>query len=341
MKILIASDAWHPQVNGVVRSLTSTIQKVREMGHEVETITPDLFRTIPCPAYPEIRLATFVKRKVYRILDRFRPDAIHIATEGPLGLAVRGVCLRKRLPFTTSYATKFPEYVHARFRLPVDWTYRLMRWFHSPSAGVMVSTTTLQQELEDWGFRNTVMWTRGVDIRLFRPIQSDVFPYPRPIQLYVGRVAVEKNLDAFLSLETPGTKVVVGDGPQLGALRRAYPDVRFEGMFQGEDLARRYAAADVFVFPSLTDTFGLVMLEALASGVPVAAFPVAGPKDVIQDPRVGVLSNDLGEAIAGALKLDPAWCREYAMRYSWERVASRFIGNLAPVNAEQPLAVSD
>lgn len=328
MKILIATDAWHPQVNGVVRSLSTTIRLLQKMGHEVITITPDQFRTIPCPSYPEIRLAMFAKRPICRILDQTCPDAIHIATEGPIGLAVRSVCRKMRLPFTTSYATRFPEYIQARFKIPSSWTYRLLRWFHKPSAGVMVATPALQEELTNRGFSNTKLWTRGVDTRLFRPADSRELPHRRPILLYVGRVAVEKNLNAFLSLDTPGTKIIVGDGPQLKQLKARYPEVVFDGVLQGEDLARRYAAADVFVFPSRTDTFGLVMLEALASGVPVAAYPVPGPRDVIRDPRVGILSEDLGAAIHQALKLDPGWCREYAMQYSWERVTHLFLQNI-------------
>ncbi len=339
MKIVIATDAWYPQVNGVVRSLSNTKEQLEKMGHQIVMITPEQFRTVPCPSYPEIRLAMFAKRRVKRILRNASPDAVHIATEGTLGLACRNACMQMNLPFTTSYATRFPEYVQKRFKFPVSWTYRMLRWFHRPSAGVMVSTPTLAQELKDRGFSNTKLWARGVDTRLFRPIHSDVFPYTRPIQLYVGRVAVEKNLDAFLSLDTPGTKVVIGDGPQLKELRKRYPDAVFGGVHKGEELARRYAAADVFVFPSRTDTFGLVMLEALASGVPVAAYPVPGPKDVIRDPRVGVLSEDLGEAVRLALQLDPSWCREYATRYSWERVAAMFLRNIYPVEETTPTSV--
>lgn len=338
MKILIATDAWYPQVNGVVRSLTTTIDRLEKMGHEIVTITPDQFHTIPCPSYPEIRLAAFTRSRIDQVLRNSCPDAVHIATEGTIGLGCRNACLRLGMPFTTAYATRFPEYVQARFRIPVKVTYRMLKWFHRPSAGVMVSTPTLAEDLKSRGFTNAKLWTRGVDTRLFRSVHSDVLPYPKPIQLYVGRVAVEKNLEAFLSLDTPGTKVVIGDGPQLVDLQRCFPAAVFEGVHKDEELARRYAAADVFVFPSRTDTFGLVMLEALASGVPVAAYPVPGPADVIRDPRVGILSEDLADAVKRALELDPSWCRGYATQYSWERVATLFLKNLCPVETTVPTA---
>ncbi|HKJ73160.1 MAG TPA: glycosyltransferase family 1 protein [Alphaproteobacteria bacterium] len=339
MKILIVSDAWYPQVNGVVRTLDTIRREVEKLGHEVHMITPDQFRTFPCPTYPEIRLALFPKSSIARAIDESRPDAIHIATEGPLGQAARRVCLRRKLPFTTAYHTRFPEYIQARFRIPLSLTYRLMRRFHAPSRGIMVATPSVRQDLETRSFAACVPLSRGVDLSQFKPGQKGLLDDQRPILLYVGRVAVEKNLDAFLSLDTPGTKYVVGDGPSLEAMREKYTDVRFLGARHGEDLAAIYAAADVFVFPSLTDTFGLVLLEALASGLPIAAYPVAGPKDVLAghycsadkpDPKaVGCLDNDLGRAIDAALTLSPERCLAYARTFSWERVAQQFVDNLA------------
>ena len=338
MKILLVTDAWFPQVNGVVRTLSTVADELRGMGHVVEVVSPDRFRTIPCPTYPEIRLALFPKTGIKRILDAFQPDAIHIATEGPLGWAARRLCLRRRLPFTTSFHTKFPEYIHARFRVPVRWGYALMRRFHGPSKGVMVATKSLATTLEDVGFDNIKMWTRGVDTALFRPREAagekTIFGNrDRPVFLFCGRVAVEKNIEAFLALDLPGTKVVVGDGPLMDSLKGRYPATVFTGYKQGEELARHIAAADVFVFPSLTDTFGLVLLEALASGVPVAAYPVTGPIDVILDEAVGCLDEDLGKAARTALEKDPAACRAYAEGYSWRACAELFFGNLAPFGA--------
>ncbi len=331
MKILLVTDAWFPQVNGVVRTLSTVADELREMGHAVEVVSPDRFRTIPCPTYPEIRLALFPKTGIKRVIDSFGPDAIHIATEGPLGWAARRLCLRRKLPFTTSFHTKFPEYVHARFRVPVRWGYALMRRFHGPSKGVMVATRSLAETLEGVGFDNIKMWTRGVDTALFRPREKALFGNrDRPVFLFCGRVAVEKNIEAFLALDLPGTKVVVGDGPLMDGLKGRYPETVFTGYKKGEELARHIASADVFVFPSRTDTFGLVLLEALACGVPVAAFPVTGPIDVIQDEAVGCLDEDLGEAARTALEKEPAACRAYAEGYSWRACAEIFFGNLAP-----------
>lgn len=334
MKILIVTDAWFPQVNGVVRTLSTVAEELREMGHRVEVISPDSFKTIPCPTYPEIRLALFPKIRIKRILEEFKPDAIHIATEGPLGWAARRLCLRRGLPFTTSFHTKFPEYIHARFRVPVRWGYALMRRFHRPSKGVMVATRSLAKTLEGVGFDNIKMWTRGVDTDLFQPRDKTIFGNRnRPVFLFCGRVAVEKNIEAFLALDLPGTKVVVGDGPLMDSLKTRYPDTVFTGYKKGEELARHVAAADVFVFPSLTDTFGLVLLEALASGVPVAAYPVTGPIDVILDEAVGCLDTDLAKAATTALEKDPAACRAYAEGYSWRACADLFFGNLAPMTS--------
>ncbi len=330
MRILIVSDAWLPQINGVVRTLDRTRDEVEALGHDVRIVSPDLFRGLPCPTYPEIRLSLLPGRRLRRLIDGWQPCAIHIATEGPLGQAARRYCMKRRLPFTTAYHTKFPEYIRARAGVPLALTYRMLRRFHAPSSSVMVATPSIQRELEARGFRNIRRWTRGVDTELFRPRDKQFLDAPRPLHLYVGRVAVEKNIEDFLRLELPGSKLVVGDGPALPALRRKYPDVRFVGTKQDEELARYYAAADVFVFPSRTDTFGLVLLEALASGLPVAAYPVPGPLDVVDGTAVGVLDEDLAVAARRALAIPPVRCRQLALSYSWRRSAEQFIDNLQP-----------
>ncbi len=270
-----------------------------------------------------------------RTIEGFRPCVVHIATEGPLGVAARKYCMRRDIPFTTAFHTKFPEYLNARMKVPVNWTYRVMRRFHAPAKSVMVATQTVENELATHGFLNIKRWSRGVDTKLFRPRDKAFLDLPRPISLYVGRVAVEKNIEAFLALDNPGTKVVVGDGPQLKELSRRYPDVVFAGVKEGDDLAKYYAAADVFVFPSLTDTFGLVLLEALACGVPVAAYPVAGPLDVIGDAPVGCLDADLGTAVRKALTASPAACLAHAESYSWEASVQQFLANISPFPAER------
>lgn len=333
MRIAIVSDAWLPQVNGVVRTLDTVRTELVAMGHVVGVFGPDRFTTIPCPTYPEIRLALLPGRRLEHLIRTFAPDAIHIATEGPLGFAARRMCLRRKLPFTTAYHTRFPEYVRARMFFPLAWTYAIMRRFHGPSRAVMVSTESIRADLAARGFSNIVAWTRGVDLDLFTPRA----PGPttddtrRPIFLYVGRVAVEKNIKAFLKLDLPGEKWVVGGGPMLEKLKARYPDVRFTGHKHGEELAALYRAADVFVFPSRTDTFGLVLLEALASGLPVAAYPVPGPLDVVGGTAVGALDADLRAAALNAMTLDRGACRVHATRYSWRRTAEIFKANLAPI----------
>jgi glycosyltransferase involved in cell wall biosynthesis len=329
MRICLVTDAWYPQVNGVVRTLETLSQQLVRQGHELRHLTPEGFPTIPCPSYPEIRLALTRPRSIARWLDATRPQAIHIATEGPLGQLARTYCLKRGIRFTTSFHTLFPEYVHARWRVPVAWTYRFLRRFHAAAACTMVATPSIEAHLRQFGFDRIRRWSRGVDLALFHPRPKNFFPFPRPISLYVGRVAVEKSIGDFLDLDLPGTKVVVGDGPERAALAKRHPDVAFLGVKTGEDLARHYAAADVFVFPSRTDTFGLVLLEALASGVPVAAYPVAGPKDVLDGSGAGALDDDLGRAVTRALAIDPALCRAHAERYSWEASAQQFLGNLA------------
>jgi glycosyltransferase involved in cell wall biosynthesis len=330
MKIAIISDAWLPQINGVVRTLMRTVAELESLGHEMHIVSPDLFFNLPCPTYSEIRLAVLPARRLAALLDGFQPCAIHIATEGPLGYAARRYCRSRGLPFTTAFHTRFPEYVKARTGLPLGLGYWVLRRFHAPSSSVMVATPSLERDLAARGFRNLKRWTRGVDTAMFHPRQKSFLDLPRPIHLYVGRVAVEKNVEAFLKLDLPGSKLVVGGGPQLTELSRRYPQVRFAGPREGEELACYYAAADVFVFPSRTDTFGLVLLEALASGLPVAAFPVPGPLDVVNGAAVGFLDEDLGRAARQALALSPDRCRDYALTFSWRRSAEQFLANLKP-----------
>jgi len=339
MKILVATDAWHPQVNGVVRTLSHVAREARGLGAEIKFLAPSEFCTVPMPSYPEIRLSLVSAGMVERRLDVIKPDAIHIATEGPLGHAMRRVCLRRGLPFTTSFHTRFPDYIAERVPLAARWssdlTWAWLRRFHAPATVVMAATPTLAQELTDRRFRNVKIWTRGVDAELFRPRENATLDLPRPIFLSVGRVAVEKNLEAFLRLDLPGTKVVVGDGPARAALARQYPDAKFLGAKQGEALAEVYAAADVFVFPSRTDTFGLVLLEALASGVPVAAFPAAAPRDVIGQARVGALDEDLRRACLEALELSRDDCREFALKMTWAESAKLFLAHVRDGNTPQ------
>jgi glycosyltransferase involved in cell wall biosynthesis len=299
----------------------------------VDVVSPDLFRTVPCPRYPEIRLALWSWGSVQRRLSTLLPDAIHIATEGPLGIAARHFCRRRSLPFTTSFHTKFPDYIRAYTGVPKSLTYRAVRWFHGAAARTLVPTQSVQRELEGHGFCNVVCWTRGVDSELFRPHTGDLYRLPRPIFLYAGRVAVEKNLEAFLALELPGSKVVVGDGPARASLQAKYPEVHWAGFRFGEELARHYAGADVFVFPSRTDTFGVVMLEANACGLPVAAFPVPGPADVVRHGLSGSLHEDLRTACLEALEVSPESCRQHALEHSWSRCARMLFDNLEPIRA--------
>ena len=338
MKIVIVTDAAPPQVNGVVITLTTLGRELGALGHTVHFVTPASFRTMPCPTYPEIRLALFPAAGVRRALDTLKPDAIHIATEGPLGIAARRYCVRRKLPFTTSYHTRFPEYVRARVPLPISVTYAWLRRFHGRAQRVMVPTLSIQQELQARDFGNTVIWPRGVDVEKFRPegpgAPADAVPADgRPVFAYVGRVAVEKNLRAFLELELPGSKWVIGGGPQLEELRLAYPATHFSGAVAHAALPAYYRAADLFVFPSRTDTFGLVLLEALACGVPVAANPVPGPLDVIGANGPGVLDHDLRAEAIGALRIPREAARSHALRFSWKHVAQVFLGHLAPIGA--------
>jgi len=331
MRVLIATDAWYPQVNGVFRTLMSLQRAARNLGVTVEFLSPEGFRTVPVPTYPGLRLAIPRRSRIARCIEQARPDAIHIATEGPIGHAVRAYCRRHGRPFTTSYTTRFPEYIAARAPVPERWIYAALRRFHAAATVTMVATPSLMNELNERGFSNLGMWTRGVDTELFRPARAVAPEFPRPIFICVGRVAVEKNLDAFLSLDLPGTKVVIGKGPMEAELKARYPNAKFLGQLENGTLASHLAAADVFVFPSRTDTFGIVQLEALASGVPIAAFPVTGPKDVIGAHPVGVLSEDLRVACLGALELSREACRAFALQYSWENSARQFIGHVRKV----------
>lgn len=347
-KIVIVTDAWEPQVNGVVRSLQSIRAALWEHERiETEVIHPGMFWKVPSGVDPEVSLVLGARWELGRRLKRRDYFALHIATEGPLGWAARSFCIRNKIPFTTAYHTRFPEYLEARVGLPARWTLKYLRHFHRPSSAVLVSTPSLLEELQSVGFENLKLWSRGVDLSLFsaRPEYTwtdfceetglRLGRRPSRILLYVGRVAVEKNIEAFLDLRTPGLKVVVGDGPHRAVLEKKFPGAVFLGKKKPEELSRYYSLADVFVFPSRTDTFGLVLLEALACGTPVAAFPVVGPKDVIGSRGVGALSEDLNEAVRLALECSPADCRAYAETFSWEACGRRFLENLAPL----PLAV--
>ena len=333
MRIAIATDAWSPQVNGVVRTLQAVCAELVAMGHEVCVIAPDQFRTLPCPSYPEIRLALTTHAGVGRRIAEFGAEAIHIATEGPIGLAARRHCLGRGFAFTSAYHTQFPDYIAERTGMPADWFWHYIRWFHAPSAAVLASTPSVEAILEARGVGPVLRWGRGVDLDLFRPDRPPhpaLAGLPRPIQLYVGRVAVEKNIEAFLGCDMPGTKVVVGDGPARAALARSYPATRFLGALHGEALAAAYASADVFVFPSRTDTFGLVMIEALACGTPVAAYPVTGPIDIL-DPASSAMDADLTRAIRRALACDRRAAAAYGASFGWWRSAEQFLSALVPL----------
>lgn len=330
-RITIVTDAWDPQVNGVVRSIQNTNRELKLLGIEVSMVTPDAYRSVPMPTYPEIRLSLASYRQVARQIEAQRPDYVHIATEGPLGLQARRWCRRKGVAFSTSYHTRFPEYVAARFPIPVSWLYAFVRWFHNSAGICMVATESLREELTARGLKNLRIWSRGIDTRAFQPqpLEERPFSLPRPIFMTVGRVAVEKNLEAFLDLDLPGSKVVVGDGPARAELAARYPKVHFTGMKHGQDLADAYAQADVFVFPSKTDTFGNTILEALASGVPVAAYPVTGPKDIIpRDSNAGALDEDLAAACLKALGGSRQAARALAETFSWEAATRQFLDNV-------------
>lgn len=330
MRLALVTDAWHPQQNGVVRVLDTLVQLLQAEGHHIDVISPDQFTTVPCPTYPEIPLAVFPGRLIGAQLERLAPDAIHLATEGPLGWAARAWCLKQKVPFTTAYHSKFPQYLQARTGVPLFIPYAGMRHFHAPSAGVLVPSASILAELQEWKFDKLKLWSHGVDRAVFKPGPKDAFAgLKRPIFLYVGRVTIEKNLEAFLKLDLPGSKVVVGSGPQRKALMAKYPDTLFHVVSGDAALASCYNGADVFIFPSRTDTFGLVMLEALACGIPVAALPVTGPLDVIGESRAGILSEDLRQAALDALEIDPQHCLDRAAAFPWSIVKDQFLENLA------------
>lgn len=340
MKICIVTDAWAPQVNGVVRTLTAVRAELTAQGHEVLVISPDRFVSAPCPTYSEIRLALTRPATVGGLIAGFAPDAIHLATEGPLCVAARHWCLKRAFPFTTAYHTQFPDYAAARLRLPAEWFWRYIRWFHGPSQAILASTPSIRATLTAHGLTRLAHWGRGVDLAAFgpdRPAPAAFAGLSGPIQLYVGRVAVEKNIAAFLDSREPGSKVIVGDGPARAALETRYAAALFLGALSGEALAGAYANADVLVFPSRTDTFGLVMIEALACGTPVAAYPVTGPVDIVT-PETGALDDDLGAAIRTAMTRDRAACAAYGARFTWAESARQFIAALAPVGTERAMA---
>jgi 1,2-diacylglycerol 3-alpha-glucosyltransferase/glucuronosyltransferase len=328
MRVLVATDAWQPQINGVVRSLEHLAAEAPGCGADVAFLTPDAFPTVPLPRYQEIRLALASRRAVAKQIAAVAPDHVHIATEGPIGLSARRVCIDEKRIFTTSYHTRFPEYIAARAPVPQRLTYALLRRFHNAGAGIMVSSASLAQDLAQRGFRNLMHWSRGVDTALFRPRSGRVLALPQPIFLFVGRLAVEKNVEAFLALDLPGSKVVVGDGPDRADLVKRFPQATFLGALVGQALAEVYASADVFVFPSRTDTFGIVLLEALASGLPVAAYPVMGPLDVIAGSGCGVLDEDLARAALSALAVPRERCRAHAAAFTWSNSARQFLANI-------------
>lgn len=336
MRLLIATDAWRPQINGVVRSLENMATRAAEFGAQSAFLTPNDFRSFPLPSYREIRVSLATTGTVARALDAFGATHVHIATEGPIGFAARRVCLAQERSFTTSFHTRFPEYIAARVPVPQRWTYAWLRRFHNAGRATFVSSPSLERELLGRGFRNLMRWTRGVDTELFRPRAESALDLPRPIFLFVGRLAIEKNIEAFLSLDLPGTKVIVGAGPDRGRLEGIDPTAHFLGSLTGDALARVYAAADVFVFPSLTDTFGIVLLEALASGLPIAAFPVTGPLDVIGTSNCGVLDADLRAATMRALDIPRDRCRDYSLNFTWRESARQFFANILSAQGGMP-----
>ena len=337
-RILMVTDAWRPQVNGVVHTLERLTETLKTLGVEVTFLTPNLFPTLPMPTYPDIRLALTTPRRVRKLIEESQANHVHIVTEGPLGLMARRYCLARKQPFTTSYHTRFPEYVTARLPIPEDWTYGWLKSFHNSGQGTMVATPSLARDLEARGFNKLQPWTRGVDIDHFTPDKRGELDFPRPIFLCVGRVAVEKNLGAFLDLDLPGSKVIVGEGPEFEKLKAKYPDAHFLGHRPNNELARIYASADVFVFPSRTDTFGNVIIEALASGTPVAGFPVTGPVDIVGDGVGGIVSEDLRQAALAALEIDRAAARARAMRYTWTACAEMYLDNIRAARASMPAA---
>jgi len=334
---MIVSEAWNPQINGVVRTLKMTSRELTKMGHTVELLTPQGFRSVPCPTYPDIRLSITTPREVARRIDAFGPDCLHIATEGPLGWMARAVALGRNWPFTTAFHSRFPEYIYARSRFPLSWSYAALRKFHNAGRGTLVPTPTIVEGLRERGFIHAKLWSRGVDLAAFAPEGERLERGEGPIFLYVGRLAIEKNIEAFLSLDLPGEKWIAGEGPAEARLKTRFPDARWLGVLDGPGLATLYRTADVMVFPSLTDTFGLVILESLACGTPVAAFPVTGPIDVIGKSVAGVMHQDLRVACMEALKISRATARAHAETFSWTEASLQFLSALHPIGA-QPAA---
>ncbi|WP_062011419.1 glycosyltransferase family 1 protein [Aureimonas sp. AU4] len=337
MRILIGTDAWLPQVNGVVRTLANLTAELAAMGHEVELVTPADFRTIACPTYPQIRLAWARRQAVLDRLRRFDPDIVHIATEGPIGVQLRAACLSIGKRFTTSFHTRFPEYVRSRAPVPLALSYALLRRFHAPATACLVTTEAMRADLSARGFQRLATWTRGVDLSQFRPVEPVALDLPRPVFVTVSRLAPEKNIEGFLDLDLPGSKLVVGDGPALASLHRRYPTVHFAGARTGEDLVRHYAAGDVFVFPSRTDTFGIVLIEALACGLPFAAFPEPGPVEIAGTGGAGAVSHDLRDACLRALRIDPSLAIERAQDFTWRACAEDFLAAAETCRRARPL----
>jgi glycosyltransferase involved in cell wall biosynthesis len=329
-RILLVTDAWHPQINGVVRTMEKMAEELKKMGQEIFFITPQDYRTIPCPTYPEIRLSINAYPKVYRKIREINPNVVHIATEGPLGFFARGYCIDHKIHFTTSYHTKFPEYIKQRFKIPLKITYAYLRFFHKRAAKILVTTPTMVKELSSRGFKNLVVWARGVDHSVFSNTPKKKLSYKSPIFIYVGRVAIEKNIKTFLNLKLEGSKIVIGDGPQLNELKKKYTEINFLGAMNEKEIAAYLAASDVFVFPSKTDTFGIVIIEALAAGVPVAAYPVPGPIDILQGTSVDCLDEDLSISIKKALKINREDCKKVSEKYTWENCAKIFLDSIIP-----------
>ncbi|MFI4939463.1 MAG: glycosyltransferase family 4 protein [Burkholderiales bacterium] len=334
MKILIVSEAWNPQINGVVRTLKMTSRELTRLGHTVELLTPQGFLSVPCPTYPDIRLSITTPREVARRIDAFGPDCLHIATEGPLGWMARAVALRRKWPFTTAYHSRFPEYIFARSRLPLAWSYAVLRRFHNAGRGTLAPTPAIVSDLRERGFAHAKLWSRGVDLSAFTPDGERLPRSDKPVFLYVGRLAIEKNIEAFLSLDLPGEKWVAGEGPAEARLKARFPDARWLGMLDGPSLATLYRTADVMVFPSRTDTFGLVILESLACGTPVAAYPVAGPIDVIGTSSAGVMHDDLRVSCLEALKVSRAAARAHAETFSWTEASLQFLSALQRIETQ-------
>ena len=333
-RILVATDAWRPQVNGVVRTLEALAAEAPNHNAALSFLTPEGLPSLPMPTYPDIRLAFAGRRAVAERIEAARPHAIHIATEGPIGYAVRAYCRRHQLPFTTCYHTRYPEYVAARWPVPLKMSYAVLSHFHNAGTGTMAATPALAQELRGHGFRHVLPWQRGIDVDAFASGRRVSFEHlPRPIFLCVARVAVEKNIEAFLRLDLPSSKVVVGDGPARAQFEALYPEAHFTGFLAGQALYDAYASADAFVFPSLTDTYGLVVLEALAAGLPVAAFPVSGPRDILSGATCGILDHDLGKAARAALAIPSSHCRAFAQTHTLKASFESFLANIRHAQA--------